>query len=281
MRSTASLPSSNFRLAAMVALAAVTVGVTVIDIDVADSAATQTTVAPASSVAPTTTLENTAQPETAPANSEAFVASDNANGTPTTIAESAAAAPATSAPAAPATADSPTGASYTNDFEVDALGWASMTGSWTLADGKYVQADATGYDFISQYGALPPTEFSMSVEMTAIGGDFGGGIVVGQPLLGSRRSATLIDFTNSGMFLRWGLYNPDTGAHEYQGGLAMPDGFDPTLPHTLTVEARAARTMVIVDGDRIADFPAVAPGYVGLATSVASIAFDNVEIASL
>jgi hypothetical protein len=54
-------------------------------------------------------------------------------------------------------------------------------------DGQYVQTDISGYDFISQYSELPPTEFIISVEMTALDGDFGGGIVLGQAVLGSRR----------------------------------------------------------------------------------------------
>jgi hypothetical protein len=259
----------------MAALAAVTVGVTVIDIDVANSAAAPTALAPASTVASTVAPVDAALPEAVSIDDGAFIATSAASEPPTTTAEST---PETTAVVAD---DTPAALGLTVDFEVDAAGWTSMNGSWKITDGKYIQTDSTGYDFISQFGELPPTEFSFSVEMTAVDSDFGGGVVLGQTVLGSRRGATLIDFTDSGMFLRWGLYSPDTGAHEYQGGLAMPGDFDPTLPHTLTIEAGASRTMVIVDGERIADFAAIVPGYVGLATSVSSIAFDNVEIVSL
>jgi hypothetical protein len=254
MHSAASLPGSNFRFAAMAAIAAVGVTVTVIDIVIDTVIDTVVDIGDADS---------------------AFIASSAADESPATLAES------TPEATVSAGADASAALWHNDDFETDAAGWSSMTGSWAITAGQYTQTDSTGYDFISQYGELPPTEFRISVQMTAIDSEFGGGVVLGQAALGSRRGATLIDFTNSGMFLRWGLYSPNTGAHEYQGGLAMPDDFDPTLPHTLTVEASAARTMVIVDGERIADFAAIVPGYVGLATSVSSIAFDDVEIVSL
>ncbi|MFT4657774.1 MAG: hypothetical protein ACJAXA_000112 [Candidatus Aldehydirespiratoraceae bacterium] len=255
----------------MAALAAVAVGVTV-----ADGSGPASTIAPTSAPVDTSLAPiDTSLREAVSTDDSAFITSSAANEPEIAPAERA---PET---AVSAGGDAPAALSRRDDFEIDAAGWSSMTGSWVIADGKYTQTDSTGYDFISQYDELPPSEFSISVEMTAIDSKFGGGVVLGQAVLGSRRGATLIDFTDSGMFLRWGLYRLDTGAHEYQGGLAMPDDFDPTLPHTLTVEASAARTIVIVDGERIADFAAIVPGYVGLSTSVSSIAFDNVDIVSL
>ena len=61
----------------------------------------------------------------------------------------------------------------------------------------------------------------------------------------------------------------------------MPDDFDPTLPHTLTVESRTSQTTVIIDGQTIANFAPIATGYVGLATSISAISFDELEIVSL
>lgn len=274
MHTTASLPGSNFRLAAIAALAVVTVSATVIDIEVLSDEAVAS-----SAVAPTTTPTTAPSHPTGPTDQTTdvpFIAEVTA----TTVASQV----LTEVPqAANEDAPAPTVAAIwlTEDFQVETTDWSPMSGQWAIEDGRYVQNDAGGYDFIAQYNQLPPAEFSISVEMTPLAGDFGGGILIGQPVLGSRRGATLIDFTNAGMFLRWGVYDADSGQHAYQGGLAMPDGFDPQVDHELTIEARASRTMVIVDGAPIADFAAVAPGHVGLATSVSAVAFDNVEIVAL
>ena len=167
------------------------------------------------------------------------------------------------------------------DFAAGGVDWEPLAGDWRVEDERYVQTDGNGFDYISQLALELPDEYSVSVEMTALDTPLGGGLLLGQPTQGSRRGATLVDFTNDGMFLRWGVYDAGTGAHRYQGGLAMLADFDPATMHVLTIEVRATRTKVLVDGEPIADFAAIAPGLPGLTASMSAVAFDNFTITEL
>ncbi len=100
-------------------------------------------------------------------------------------------------------------------------------------------------------------------------------------MLGSRRGATLIDFTDGGRFLRWGVYDAESGQYEYRGGLETGDAFDPAAKHTLAIEVRSTRTMVTLDDRAIGDFETIGAGRAGLVTSLSAVAFDNLEIVEL
>lgn len=174
-----------------------------------------------------------------------------------------------------------TDAWFFDDFDDGSDAWTPLSGTWTGLDGAYAQTDGDGYDFITQLPIDLPTTYRVSVDMQAVDGALGGGILIGQPVLGSRRGATLIDFTDGGGFLRWGVYDPESGQYRYSGGLATDPDFDPAADHRLAVEVRSNRTMVTLDGRAIGDFESIAAGRVGLAASLSAVAFDNVEIVEL
>ncbi len=265
MTSTTSLPGSTFRLVAIATLATVAVGSTVVEFDRSTEAAPDVaSPAAADETAPTTT---TAPMSTVPDDAEDVTANafTNSDGTPTTTTE-------------PASVET---VWRTDDFSSDTGNWLPMSGSWEISEGQYIQSDATGYDLITQYNEAPPTEFAISVEMTATTPELGGGLLIGQPALGSRNGATLIDFTDAGSFLRWGRYDPTTGQHEYLGGLPVDADFDPEAMHTLTVRSNSDRAFISLDGEPFGEFDAVDPGYIGLATSVSGVTFDNLEIVEL
>ncbi len=169
----------------------------------------------------------------------------------------------------------------TDDFSSDGDNWSPLAGNWDLDNGQYIQVDPAGFDLITQFNELPPDEFAISVEMTAVDADLGGGIVVGQPEFGSRNGSTLIDFTDAGRFLRWGRYDESTGEHEYLGGLAVDADFDPAATHVLAVRVSADRTFISLDGQPFGEFDAVGPGHIGLASSTSAVAFDNLEVVEL
>lgn len=170
---------------------------------------------------------------------------------------------------------------FFDDFAGGSDAWTPLSGTWTDLDGAFVQTDGDGYDFIAQLPIDLPPAYRVSVDMRAIDGALGGGIVVGQPVLGSRRGATLIDFTDGGSFLRWGVYDPESGQYRYRGGLATGPDFDPAANHRLAVEVRSNRTLVTLDGRAIGDFEPVTAGRTGLAASLSAVAFDNLEIVEL
>lgn len=181
----------------------------------------------------------------------------------------------------PAASTPATGTWFVDDFANGADAWTPLSGAWAAVDGAYVQSDGQGYDFISQLPIDLPSEYRIAVDMTPVEDAIGGGILVGQPVLGSRRGATLIDFTDGGNFLRWGVYDSDTGQYRYIGGLATDGDFDPLTTHRLAIEVRATRTMVVLDGRAVGDFDPIAPGRAGLATSLSALSFDNIEIVEL
>ena len=173
------------------------------------------------------------------------------------------------------------GAILREAFDGGAPGWTPLSGTWVATDGTYRQTDATGYDFIAQSAVEVPPEYAVSVDLTAIGESRGGGLVIGQPVAGSRRGATLVDFTDGGRFIRWGTYDEGSGQYRYVGGVATGGDFDTTATHRLTVEVRADRTLVVIDDAAVGEFGPVGDGRVGLSTSLSSVSFDDVEIVSL
>lgn len=167
---------------------------------------------------------------------------------------------------------------HVENFSSDASAWDALSGSWSIVDGEYHQIDGGGYDLISQLRVDPPERYRVSVTLRPLGGELAGGLILGQPLPAERAGATIVDFTDGGGFLRWGKYDNATGQYQYVGGVAMSDDFDPAASHELTVEVRDERTMVTVDGVEVGSFDPLPFGRLGLVTSRASIAFDDVRI---
>ncbi|MFK8024402.1 MAG: hypothetical protein AB8G26_10620 [Ilumatobacter sp.] len=296
-----SLPGSNSRIAALCALAAITVGATAVEFEAATPAAS----ASASSAPPLTAAISSTDPAMAMTSTGAestqatstSAASPGAADADAGQVESPAPAeqivpasttppPAAEVPTTTEAAPAPTSvvddaSSLVDDFSADMGRWTPMSGVWSVADGQLVQADAAGYDLINQFETTPPAEYSVSVDMTARDGSLGGGILLGQSTRGSRRGATLVDFTDSGRFLRWGVYDAESGRHEYKGGLKTGEGFDLAATHTLTVEVFAGRTRGLLDGHPFGEASAVAPGNVGLVASLSALSFDNFEIVEI
>lgn len=169
---------------------------------------------------------------------------------------------------------------FSDLFDADSPDWQPLSGSWQRAESSYLQSDASGYDFITQLRRLPPQEFAISVDVTAID-VLNGGLVIGQPELGSRRGATLIDFTADGSYLRWGLYDDSSGQYIYLGGAAVSSSFDPFATHRLRIESRSDRTALIVDGTEVAAIDPIPHGHIGLVTSLASVDFDRFVVEDL
>lgn len=273
MNNVPSLPSSNFRLAALAVLASITVGFTVIEIEGSMDAASSPTMdtsgdegvasaepSPDTSTEPATTIPTGDAVDKEASDSELFVKSNEDSRS---------------------SSEAPETVWRTDDFSSDGDNWSPLAGNWEIANGQYIQGDSAGFDLLTQFNDMPPDEFEVSVEMTAVDSDLGGGIMIGQPEFGSRRGSTLIDFTDAGRFLRWGRYDESTGKHEYLGGLAVDADFDPAATHQLTVRVTTDRTLISLDGRPFGDFDAVGPGHLGLGSSTSSVAFDNLEIVEL
>lgn len=309
-RAPAELPDRNQRLAVMVALAALAVFLTMrpepqpvnpdqVATQYLDAAGAQVAAATPEPEAVPTTAPAEAAPATALASTEGSTSADTAAAAseeaaePTPSTDTAAAGPDTpeasaDAPAEPAGNDTPVdeapatdatdepsalGGLFSDGFDAERSEWSSMTGDWSVSDGQLVQSNADGFDFINQADIEVPDEYSVTVRMEAVSDWLGGGVVIGQPALGSRRGAYLIDFTAEGTFLRWGRYDPESGAYTYIGGLNV--GTSGTGPHTLGVEALTDTTLVYLDDVYIGAFDAADPGYVGLVTSQSAVAFDD------
>lgn len=167
----------------------------------------------------------------------------------------------------------PDGQLVLDDFSEESGAWVALTGTWTVEDETLAQTDATGYDYINQLRSELPAEFDLSVRMHARGDELGGGVIIGQTTIGSRRGAYVVDFTAGGGFLRWGRYGPEDGIYEYIGGLDV--GTDAAEWHEIRVEVRAETTLVYLDSAYIGAFDPVDSGTAGLVTSVSSVEFDD------
>lgn len=178
-----------------------------------------------------------------------------------------------------ASGTSDVGGVFSDQFDTTRSEWSPMTGEWSVSEGRLVQANSEGFDYIIQVDSEIASEFSVSVRMEAVSESLGGGIVVGQPALGSRRGAYVVDFTSEGTFLRWGRYDPESGVYSYIGGLNV--GTNGTGPHQLAIQALADTTLVYLDDVYIGDFDPVDGGYVGLVTSQSSVAFEDFIIDEL
>lgn len=168
----------------------------------------------------------------------------------------------------------PAGGGFVEDFSKEDSRWNVLTGSWSVIDGEYVQETSEGFDYIALFDAEVPEEFAVAVDMQALSEGLGGGILLGQPSSTSRRGAYIVDFASGGSFLRWGRYDPESGAYSYIGGLNV--GTEAADPHKLRIEAQADTTLVYLDDVYIGAFDPIDPdGMVGLVTSESSVAFDN------
>lgn len=170
---------------------------------------------------------------------------------------------------------------YTDDFTVGAeAGWSPLGGTWGLTGEDYQQTDPETYGNISQLDLDLPERYSASIDITPLGDAINGGLILGQTTPGERNGATVVDLTDDGTFLRWGHYD-EAGEYNYDGGVAVPDGFDPTIQHRFTVTAAADKTTVAIDEVDLADFGPLNPGRMGLFTSASALSFDNLTINSL
>lgn len=156
--------------------------------------------------------------------------------------------------------------------------WSPIFGSWTLVDGTYSQSDATGFGYSSEYMGDTPEEFDVGVSMRAPFGDMNAGIIYGQPNKGTKAGSTVIDITAEGTYLRWGVYNPDSGEWTFIGGAPIDPPLVPDEFTRLDLEVRSDKTAINLNGEFLASIDSPEPGGVALVVSVANIEFENFEL---
>lgn len=196
---------------------------------------------------------------------------DVATGGSGTTPSASAGSPASSAPATTAPA---VGAA--TDAFADST-WLPMSGTWEqVGGGAFLQTDPNGFDFIMQSESRVAPPYTYRATMLATSPELGGGLILGQPQLGERRGAWIVDFTGGGSFLRWGRYDPTTGVYTYLGGLDI--GTDASRAHTVEIVTTATATTVRVDGATVGSFDPVDEGHIGLVTSMSSIDFSDVAL---
>ena len=269
-----------------------------IDSDVGDSAGT---IATANGVVEPAVTSPSQVPE-------ALAFSDDSNLDEGTASQEPAAENATEEPTDSATADASTGGEQEEETqEIDASGatdepesvdateestgdlaeglvtsedaWTVLTGDWEVVDGQMIQTRSEGFDYITQLTEETPSEYSIAVSLEALSSELGAGLILGQPNIGSRRGAWIVDFADGGSFLRWGRYAPESGIYTYIGGLNV--GADPGDVQDLRIEVKADTTLVYLQDTYIGAFEPIESGGVGLVTSQSSVAFSDLTVESL
>lgn len=155
--------------------------------------------------------------------------------------------------------------------------WTPLAGEWIGAAGAYAQQSAEGFDQIAQLEVDLPERYRVSVTMQPLDGVLGGGLLLGQQVSGDRAGAHVLEITDDGTFLSWGVYGED-GNYAYLAGIATPEGFNVEVFHILTAFIDENATVVSLDGQVVAEFGPVLPGRLGLITSESATSFDDLTI---
>jgi hypothetical protein len=201
--------------------------------------------------------------------------------------------PTSSAPGAPSSGDAPSTAATgevpvsvaaatplgKEDFTTASTNWIPLAGQWKFLDGAYQQVDNSGYDYINQYSGVPETAFVLSAKMRALeGSDLNAGFVIFQPKKGRRNGATLIDLTDKGGYVRWGHYD-NGGVYVFEGGNRLTAPVNGVSGVTLKVMVKDAIVRIYLDDKQVGEFATTkSGGTVGIVTSVAKVAFDDVAL---
>ncbi|PDV97099.1 hypothetical protein [Candidatus Chloroploca asiatica] len=159
--------------------------------------------------------------------------------------------------------------------------WRSLAGDWVMTNGVYTQRNADGYDFLSLVDLPPQAHYSFETRLRLDRGSMGGGIIYNVPDLTRRNGGQLVDFDESGTFLRWGHYDA-AGSYLYDGGIALDPGIGDGQWHTLRVVTHGATSTIWFDEREIAQISNLSvAGHVGLSTSQAQVSFDDVAVLAL
>jgi hypothetical protein len=110
------------------------------------------------------------------------------------------------------------------------------------------------------------------------GGDLNAGFVIFQPKKGRRNGATLIDLTDKGGYVRWGHYD-NGGVYVFEGGNRLTAPVNGASGVTLKVMVKDAIVRIYLDDKQVGEFATTkSGGTVGIVTSVAKVAFDDVAL---
>jgi hypothetical protein len=179
------------------------------------------------------------------------------------------------------TAVAPIGTEVLEGFEKASAKWTPISGQWKFLSGSYQQIDNSGFDFISQYADILPTNFSASIKLAAIEGDLNGGLLLFQQAPGKRNEATIVDLTSSSTYLRWGHFDLG-GVYVFDGGAKISAPLDQAAGVVLKIEVRGTSAVVFLNDARIGEFiPTKKGGTAGLISSQAKIKFDDFTVRPL
>ncbi len=167
---------------------------------------------------------------------------------------------------------------YDNGYDGATVDYRILSGSWSTGTGDLVQNNECGYDYTALLDTPALSDYQMVATMRAADGSVNhGGIVIHQSSETTRAGAMLIDFSDGGSTLRWGEYD---AAGYYQMIGALPVTTSTSV--TLGLVVHGSSVEISVDGVTLHTATATnTAGYVGLVTSVASVAFEHVTVTAI
>lgn len=166
--------------------------------------------------------------------------------------------------------------------KVSDQGWVVLSGSWRFQDGKFVQTRTDGYDFSAAYTGSTFSEYSYQIGLVHTAGS-GAGLLFNLPSSKELAGATMVRYSDRrDNALMWGYFDQDN-VYRSQGYADVPSAGNDR--HTLRVESGATSYTVYLDDRLIVRGVPFGSGknsgYIGLLTSVASVAYDEVRIQRL
>ncbi|MEM7800911.1 MAG: family 16 glycoside hydrolase [Chloroflexota bacterium] len=170
---------------------------------------------------------------------------------------------------------------YTGGFDTGATGWAPLTGEWVVNNGIYEQVNLAGFDYVTMFEMDPLEHYSLEGELRMVDGENGGGFIYNAPDPNTRIGAHVVDFTDSGRFLRWGYYD-ENSSFVFTDGVQLDPGLSDGAFHNLRLVTHETETRVFVDGVEVGLIENQnSGGHLGLTASQARIQFDDLLITQL
>ena len=166
-----------------------------------------------------------------------------------------------------------------NDFDV-------LSGLWVQGNDALEQTHDCGYDYTALLRSEPLVDYRWEAAVSATAGQNRGGAIINQSSPHARSGATIIDIAegpgagqnDARNILRWGAYD-DRGYYQMLGSAPLSSAGQSV---EFVVEVHGTDVEVWVDGEQLTSFSAPnAGGHVGLVTSRAAAAFNDLQLTAL
>ncbi len=159
-------------------------------------------------------------------------------------------------------------------------GISILSGAWSVDGGTLNQLNTCGSDYTALLNTSPVEHFTLTANYSSIDTGNNAGLTFGVSSLDTRSGAMLVDLAENGQIVRWGYYDAE-GYYQYVGSASItPVATGEAV--SLSVEVHGATATISLNGQEISTIETQnARGYVGLVSSLSTVAYDDVQLIAL